>query len=191
MAIDKIDERRLLESSLYQRVNKDLVIRRKPLDKQKKFKEKVRASKIEYTFLQFHHAILKWATESHNLTQREVSVLLYLYPLITFTSKQLKECLRELDSYDTHIRAKFRRDGWLNVWSKDGATVIYVLSNKANTLCARMHRMFMLEEQIPTSARRNVVVRKEHKKGNKLMDLFKKFNQKVKENEKSKNRKSG
>lgn len=178
---DKTDERRLTEGSLHHTVSNDLVIRRKPLKKQTKFRKRVKASKAEYTFLQFHHAIWKWATENHNLTGRELSILLYVYPLITFTSKEFKECMKELSSSDASTLVKFRKEGWVNEWSKTGRVVNYVLSSKANTLCARLHRMYMLEEQIPTSARRNVIVRKSKNKGNDLMDLFKKFNNKVKE----------
>lgn len=178
---DKVDERRLSEGSLHHTVSNDLVIRRKPLTKQTDFKRRIKSSKAEYTFLQFHHAIWKWATENHNLTGREISILLYVYPLITFTSKEFKQCMKELSSVDAGTLVKFKKDGWVNEWSKTGRTVNYVLSSKANTLCARLHRMYMFEEQIPTSARRNVIVRKAKKKDDDLMDLFKKFNNKVKE----------
>ena len=43
----------------------------------------------------------------------------------------------------------------------------------------KMHKMCMLEEPIPMSARRNVIVRSKDKKDQHLVDLFKAFNNRV------------
>jgi len=194
MKEDNIDVRRNTEGSLHHTVSNDLIIRRKPLKKQTDFKKRVKSSKAEYTFLQWHHAIWKWATANHKLTPREIGVLLYIYPLITFTSREFAQALSELGSSDKGTLVKFRKDGWVNEWSKQGRTITYVLSSKANTLVARMHRMYMSEEEIPTSARRNVIARKKDKSSEELMGLFKMFNQKVKEkneqDERRRNRKA-
>jgi len=181
---DNIDIRRNTEGSLHQKVSNDLIIRRNPLKKQTEFKNRVRSSKAEYTFLQFHHIIWKWASANHKLTPREISILLYMYPLITFTSREFTQALSELGSSDAGTLVKFRKDGWVNVWSKEGRMTNYVLSSKANTLVARLHRMFMSEEEIPMSARRNVLVEKKDKENEDLIGIFKKFNNKVKENNK-------
>lgn len=178
---DYIDKRRLLEGSLHQQVSNNLSIRRNPLTKQTDFKKKVKFSKAEYTFLQFHHVIWKWATLNNKLTPRELGILLYVHPLITFTSQEYAQMLVELGSTDQSVMSKFKRDGWINIWSKKGNTVNYTLSNKANTLINRMHKMYMLEEEIPLSARRNIVVRKKTKKNEELMRLFSKFNEIVKQ----------
>ena len=37
--------------------------------------------------------------------------------------------------------------------------------------------MYMFEEQIPTSARRNIIARKKTKGNKELLNIFKKFNQ--------------
>jgi len=181
MSEDYIDRRRLTEGSLHQQVSNDLSIRRNPLTKQTDFKKKVKFSKAEYTFLQFHHVIWKWATLNNKLTPRELGILLYVHPLITFTSQEYAQMLVELGSSDQSVMAKFKRDGWINIWRKEGNTINYTLSNKANTLITRMHKMYMLEEEIPLSARRNVVARKKTKKNEDLMGIFKKFNNIVKQ----------
>lgn len=186
---DYIDRRRLTEGSLHQQVSNELFIRRNPLTKQTDFKKKVKFSKAEYTFLQFHHVIWKWATKNNKLTPRELSILLYIHPLITFTSQEYEQILVELGSTDKSLLPKFKRDGWLNIWNKDGSSFTYVLSNKANTLITRMHKMYMLEEEIPLSARRNVIARKKTKKNEELMELFSKFNNIVKQKDNEKNEK--
>lgn len=181
MADDYIDKRRNTEGSLHQQVSNDLSIRRNPLTKQTNFKKKVKFSKSEYTFLQFHHVIWKWATINNKLTTRQLGILLYIHPLITFTSQEYAQALVELSSTDASTLGKFKREGWINIWSKEGTTINYVLSNKSNTLIARMHRMFMSDEEIPLSARRNIIARKKSKSNEELMGLFRKFNNIIKE----------
>lgn len=189
MKEDDIDIRRNTEGSLHRTVSNDLIVRRKPLTKQTNFKKKVKSSKAEYTFLQWHHLIWKWASANHNLTPREISIILYIYPLITFTSREFTQALKELSSSDAGTLSKFKKDGWVNEWSKSGRIVNYVLSNKANTLVSRMHKMFMSEEEIPLSPRRNVIARKKTKGNEELMGLFKKFNNIVKEKQEKNDKK--
>lgn len=186
---DYIDKRRNTEVSLHQQVSNDLSIRRNPLTKQTDFKKRVKFSKAEYTFLQFHHVIWKWATVNNKLTTRQLGILLYIHPLITFTSLEYAQALVELSSTDASTLGKFKKGGWISVWSKTGTTTNYILSNKANTLIARMHRMFMSDEEIPLSARRNIIARKKSKSNEELMGLFKKFNNIVKQKQESNDRK--
>ena len=81
----KVDKRRLTEDNLYDTVDGNLIVRRNPLKKQKELKEKVKLSTAEYTFLQFHHLIWKWAMANNNLSSSELSILLYIMPLISFS----------------------------------------------------------------------------------------------------------
>ncbi len=178
---DKQNERRRHEEgSLHQRVANNLFIRRAPLKKQKAMRDKVKVSKSDYTFLQYSYLIWKWAVANHGLTNRGINVLLYLHPLITFDYKDFRLALKELGSTDHSTFGKMKKDGWIKLWSKDGSKSFYCLTPKANTLIARMHRMHMMEEQIPTSSRRNVIAKEETKKDKDLMNLFRKFNEKVK-----------
>jgi len=173
---DSIDKRRHSEDSLHQTVANELVIRRNPLTKQKSFKKKVKSSKAEYTFLQYHSIIWKWVLGNYNLKRRELNILLYIYPLITFSANEFKIAQQELSSTDAGALKRLRESGWITVWSKVSKTTYYTLTNRANTLISRMHRMYMFEEQIPTSPRRNVIARKKSKSNEELMGLFKKFN---------------
>ena len=183
MEEDNIDARRLTEVSLHQTVSNDLIIRRAPLTKQTDYKKRVRSSKAEYTFLQFHHIIWKWALANHKLKEREIKILLYIYPLITFTFGDFNQALSELSSSDAGTLGSLKKRGWISVWSTETYSTVYVLSGKANTLVSRMHRMFMAEEEIPMSPRRNTIARKKTKKNDALMAMFSKFNSKIKDND--------
>lgn len=178
---DDNNEIRLSEDGVYQKIDDRHSIRRGILHRQKEFKEKVKFSKIEYTFLQFHHAIWKWAMANTKLTNGRLSYLLYIHPLVTFTGEEAIEAQRELGAVDGHALSDLKKRGWIIEWSKEGRTPLYCLSSKANLLIARMHRMYMLEEQIPTSRRRNVIARRVSKESKQLMGIFNKFNKIVKE----------
>ena len=175
------EQRRHKEGSLHQKVANNLSIRRQPLKKQSDMRNKVKLSKTEYTLLQYSYLVWKWAVANHGLTNREINILLYLSPLITFEYLDFRKALKELGSNNNTTFGKMKKEGWIKLWSKDGSKNFYCLTPKANTLVSRMHRMHMMEEQIPTSPRRNVIAKEETRQDKDLMSLFKKFNNKVKD----------
>jgi hypothetical protein len=175
--MDKIDKRRLTEKNLYQKVDDGLIVRRNPLTKQ----QKVKLSSQEYTFLQFHHIIWKWALANHGLNNPELGALLYISPLVTFTMKEFFDAQEEMGSTSPNVFFSLKKKNYIATWSKVGRTTYYVVTTKGNTLVNRMHKMYMLEEEIPTSSRRNVIGRSKKPKDVMMMKLFKKFNEKVKD----------
>lgn len=175
---EKIQKRRESEDSLYEVIDENIVLRRPEMRKQKRLK----MSKMDFNFLQYHHIIFKWVTTNYELSLTETSVMLYIHPLSVFTRNEFVECQKELGASNHNFFNKLQKGGWITKWSKSGSKQFYSFTNKANTLIARMHKMFLLQEVIPTSPRRNIAARKTDKNSEILMDLFKKFNQKVSEN---------
>ena len=181
----KVDKRRLTEDNLYDTVDGNLIVRRNPLKKQKELKEKVKLSTAEYTFLQFHHLIWKWAMANNNLSSSELSILLYIMPLISFSMGEFFDAQKELGNTNANLFFNLKRKGFIVKWSSVGRKTYYVLSTKGNSLVNRMHKMYMLEEEIPMSPRRNVIVRSRKDKDVALVEMFKRFNEKIKKNEKN------
>lgn len=181
---DSINKRRLTEDHLYDRVDENHAIRRTSLDGQKSIKDKVKFSSSNYSFLQFHHIIWKWATKNHGLTNTELSTLLYVFPLVSFTMADFFEAQKDMESTSPNTFFNLKKKGFISKWSSTGRTTHYVLSNKGISLVNRLHRMYMLEEEIPMSPRRNVIVRKSKKEDSGLVNLFKKFNEKIKKDAK-------
>ena len=173
--MDKIDKRRLTEKNLYQKVDDGLIVRRNPLTKQ----QKVKLSSQEYTFLQFHHIIWKWALSNNGLSNSELSALLYISPLVTFSMQDFFDAQEEMGNTSPNIFFGLKKKNFIGTFSKVGRTTYYTLTTKGNTLVNRMHKMYMLEEEIPTSSRRNVIGRSKKPKDVMMMKLFKKFNEKV------------
>lgn len=179
---EKFEKRRKHEGFIHERIEKDILFKRMPLKKQKEYKDKVRISNIDYTFLQYSYMIRTWATRNYKISPRHLDALLYLYPISIFTTSQFNKSMKELGMNDYTILKKLRDGGWISLWSKSGNKKYHVLSHKANELIKKMHKMFILEEEVPMSARRNVIVRSRKKTDQQLVDLFKIFNDKVKEN---------
>jgi len=179
---ERFNKRRRYEGFIHEKLEKNILFKRMPLKKQKEYKQKVRTSNMEYNFLQYSHMIRTWARRNHSLTARQLDILFYLYPIHIFTSGQFSKFMKELGINDYTIFKKMKKEGWIAMWSKSGSKIYYVLSHKANELMKKMHKMCMLEEEVPMSARRNVIVRSRDKKDQQLVDLFKVFNEKVKNN---------
>jgi hypothetical protein len=175
---EKIKKRRESEDFLYERIEKNIILKRLPLKKQKKHKEYVRVSKIEYTFLQYGFLIRKWALRNHKLTETQLDMLLYICPLAFFSRQQFLDAQKEAGKTSGTMFSSLLKAGWLLKWSESKRKVYYTLSHKGNLLVSRMHSMYMLEEKIPVSVK-NAVARSKDRKDKKLMDLFKTFNDKV------------
>jgi len=173
--------RRTSTDHIYERLSENVEYRRSPMPKQKKL---IRYSKIDYNFLQYLSIVTKWALQNHNITQTKLDLLLYIYPIAIFSQEYFKEMQAELGKANNTIFVELKRDGWVKLWSKDKGKSFYVLSNKSNLLVSRMHNMLLLQEPIPMSLSRNVTAKGTKKKDKILMDLYKKFNQKVKDKNK-------
>tara|TARA_R110002167_G_scaffold331706_1_gene538377 strand:+ start:20228 stop:20785 length:558 start_codon:yes stop_codon:yes gene_type:complete len=178
---DKLLKRRLEENHLYEVIDNHIELKRLPLKKQKELKRKVRVSRVEYTFLQYGHLIRKWATANHDITLSNLDVLIYVSPLGVFTNQQFRDCQNDLSMSDDGMLRRLEKKGWIVRWSKVGKIHYNVLSTKGNNLIRRMHRMYMLEEVVPMSTRKNRIANKKDRKSKKLMELFTEFNKKVRD----------
>ncbi|QQV89706.1 hypothetical protein Calle1_24 [Cellulophaga phage Calle_1] len=177
---DKLIKRREHEGFVHERITEDILFKRMALKKQKDYKKKVRVANLDYNFLQYSYMVREWAKRNHNLTDRQIGILFYIYPLQIFTVQQFKDAIKEMGISDYTQFGKLRKDGWIIEWAKSERIKYFVLSHKGNELMKRCHKMFMLEEEIPMSARRNVIVRSNKKADEGLIGLFKLFNDKVK-----------
>lgn len=173
---------RMSEDFVYKRITPHLTIKRMVLKKQKEFKKKARMVYQDYNFLQFVPVIRTWAQRNYKLSLLEIDMLMYMYPVSVFSAAEFKQCMQEMGKADYMMLKKLRDKGWIVEWAKEGRKGYYTLSQKANDLISRYHRMCMLEEEIPMSGRRNVIVRSKDAKDQELVKLFHEINEKVRKN---------
>lgn len=107
---------------------------------------------IEYDFLQYERLVRHWAKNAYGLSQVEIDMLRYIYPLKTFTKSDFTRYCGELRiNYRGKFESMFRK-GWIKEWSERGwrRAARYTLSTKANKICKEMHLMCVGKKEIPT-----------------------------------------
>lgn len=176
------EKERITDDFVYRRISPNLTLKRMKLDKQKKMKKKVRMLYQDYNFLQYVPVVRIWAQRNFDLTLLELDALMFMYPIGVFSSSEFNTCLKEMGRGNFTVLKNLREKGWISVWAKEGRSNYYTLSQKANDLISRYHKICMLEEEVPMSERRNVIVRSRDPKDQELVSLFKSMNEKVRKN---------
>lgn len=122
----------------------------------------------ELNLLKHYRIIRKWACKNNNLTDAELELLIYLDCMDMF-SKHDFEIGTYSYSWNNRRWNKLLQDGWVVVWRHNNRTTqkynIYKVSFKCKQLIQRMYRIMLGEEDIPTSERRNKIM-----KGKTYMD---------------------
>ena len=127
--------------------------------------KKLEASDIKnLKLLQHYRIIRKWACKNNGLNDADLELLIYLDCIDLFSKKDF-----ELGSYsyswDNRRWNKLIQNDWIVVWRHRNRTTqkfnIYKVSFKGKQLIQRIYRIMLNEEDIPTSARRNKIMKGE------------------------------
>tara|TARA_R100001163_G_C5066450_1_gene204865 strand:+ start:1731 stop:2183 length:453 start_codon:yes stop_codon:yes gene_type:complete len=122
----------------------------------------------EMNLLKHYRIIRRWASKNNGLNQADLEVLIYLDCIDLFTKKDFEMGVYSY-SWDNRRWSRFIKNDWIKVWRKRNRTSqtynIYTLSFKGKQLISRIYRMMLGEEEIPTSVRRNSII-----KGKSYMD---------------------
>jgi hypothetical protein len=116
----------------------------------------------EMNLLKHYRIIRKWACRNNNLTDADLELLIYFDCLDFFTRKDY-EIGTFAYSWNNKRWGKLLKDGWVVVWRHRNRTTqkynIYKVSFKAKQLISRMYRIMLGEEDIPSSEKRNSIMR--------------------------------
>ncbi len=122
----------------------------------------------ELNLLKHYRIIRKWACKNNNLTDAELELLIYLDCMDMF-SKHDFEIGTYSYSWNNRRWNKLLQEGWIVVWRHNNRKTqkynIYKVSFKCKQLIQRVYRIMLGEEDIPTSERRNKIM-----KGKTYMD---------------------
>jgi len=116
----------------------------------------------EIGLLKHYRIIRKWACKNNNLTDGDLELLLYL-ECVGYFSKQ--DFINGAYSYSWDNRRwnRLLKQGWITVWRNRNHTTqkynIYQVSFKFKILSAKIYRIMLGEEDVPTSKRRNKIMR--------------------------------
>jgi hypothetical protein len=122
----------------------------------------------DLNILKHYRIIRKWACKNNNLTDADLEVLIYLDCMDLFSKYDFEQGVYSY-SWDNRRWSRLLKDGWINVWRHRNRTTqkynIYKVSFKCKQLIMRMYRIMLGQDDIPTSERRNKLI-----KGNSYTD---------------------
>ena len=126
--------------------------------------KKLSASDLKDINLLKHYRIIrKWASKNNDLNEADLELLIYLDCIDLFTIKDFKKGIYSY-SWDNRRWSRLIKDNWIVVWRKRNRTNqtynIYKVSVKGKQLISRMYRIMLQEEEIPTSTRRNKIMKR-------------------------------
>jgi hypothetical protein len=112
--------------------------------------------------LKHYRVIRRWACRNNNLTDSDLELLIFFDCLDLFT-KQDYMMGTYAYSWDSKRWNNLLKEGWITVWRERNRTTqkynIYKVSFKCKQLINKMYRIMLGEEDIPTSERRNSIMR--------------------------------
>ena len=115
----------------------------------------------DLNLLKHYRLIRKWACRNNNLNAADLELLIYFDCMDLFTKQDFKIGTYAY-SWDNRRWNKMIKNNWIVVWRNRNRTTqkynIYKVSFKCRQLIARMYRIMLGEEDVPTSKRRNSIM---------------------------------
>jgi hypothetical protein len=124
---------------------------------------KLSASNLkDLQILKHYRIIRKWACKNNDLTDADLEVLIYLDCIDLFSKHDFEQGVYSY-SWDNRRWNRLIQNGWIVVWRHRNRTTqkynIYKVSFKCKQLIMRIYRIMLGEDDIPTSARRNKLIK--------------------------------
>jgi len=117
----------------------------------------------ETNVLKHYRIIRKWACKNNGLNDADLELLIFLDCEGMFTRKDFKDGTYSY-SWDKRRFDKLKKSGWIKVWRDRNYTTrkytIYKTSFKTKCLITMIYRILLSEEDIPTSERRNSIMKR-------------------------------
>lgn len=116
----------------------------------------------DINLLKHYRIIRKWACRNNNLSDADIELLIYLDCIDMFTKEDFKTGTYSY-SWDNRRWNRLLKEGWIKVWRKRNRTTqkyhIYKVSFKGKQLISRIYRIMLGHEDIPTSTKRNTIMK--------------------------------
>ena len=130
---------------------------------------KLEASDVRDLHLLKHYRIIRqWACKNNGLNSADLELLIYLDCVGLFNRLDFINGSYSY-SWETRRWSKLKQNGWITLFSARNRTTvksnIYKVSFKGKQLISRIYRIMLGEEDIPTSTKRNSIM-----KGKKYTD---------------------
>jgi hypothetical protein len=116
----------------------------------------------DMNLLKHYRVIRKWACRNNGLNDADLELLIYFDCMEYFTKQDFKIGTYAY-SWDNRRWNRLLKEGWVVVWRTRNRTTqkynIYKVSFKCKQLISKMYRIMLGEEDIPSSEKRNSIMR--------------------------------
>ena len=134
---------------------------------------------LKVDFLKYYRLVSRWATKNNDLNVADLELLFYLDPILYFTIEAFKDGTL-FYSWDKERFYRLQRDGWIEKIHKGigrrGDHNKYKVSQKGKLLINKIYRILIGEEDIPSSAKRNSIMKRKTYIDKVYSQAIKKFN---------------
>ena len=134
---------------------------------------------LKVDFLKYYRLVSRWATKNNDLNVADLELLFYLDPILYFTIEDFKDGTL-FYSWDKERFYRLQRDGWIEKIHKGigrrGDDNKYKVSQKGKLLINKIYRILIGEEDIPSSAKRNSIMKRKTYIDKVYSQAIKKFN---------------
>lgn len=139
----------------------------------------VQRGELKVDFLKYYRLVSRWACKNYDLGVADLELLFYLDPIKYFTIDDFKEGTLYY-SWDKERFYRLQRNEWIEKIHKGvgrrGDHNKYKVSQKGKLLINRIYRILINEEDLPESAKRNKIMKRERYIDKVYSQAIKKFN---------------
>ena len=118
----------------------------------------------EIGLLKHYRIIRRWVAKKTNLNHADIELLIYFDCLGEFRKRDFEDGTL-IYSWDNRRWNRLLKEGWIVKWrgynGSDKSYSIYKISFRCKCLIQQMYRIMLGEEDIPTSTRRNPLMKKD------------------------------
>jgi len=139
----------------------------------------IERGELKVDFLKYYRLVSRWAAKNNNLNVADLELLFYLDPILYFTINDFKDGTL-FYSWDKERFYRLQREGWIDKTHKGvgrrGDHNKYKVSQKGKLLINKIYRILIDKEEIPSSARRNTIMKRKTYIDKVYSQAIKKFN---------------
>ena len=143
----------------------------------------IERGEIKVDFLKNYRLVSRWATKNNNLNVADLELLFYLDPIQYFTIDDFKTGTL-FYSWDKERFYRLQQDGWIDKThfgrGRRGDHNKYKISQKGKLLINKIYRILVGQEDLPSSAKRNSIMKRKTYIDKVYSQAIKKFNKQKK-----------
>ena len=143
----------------------------------------IERGEIKVDFLKNYRLVSRWATKNNNLNVPDLELLFYLDPIHYFTIDDFKTGTL-FYSWDKERFYRLQQDGWIDKThfgrGRRGDHNKYKISQKGKLLINKIYRILVGQEDLPSSAKRNSIMKRKTYIDKVYSQAIKKFNKQKK-----------